>query len=925
MTKCPICKTQTQQRHPQFLYYMCPECDLWFQSSKTIFGGNGDPSMGEAERKVNSNLAKNLFTKYLKTPSRVMDIGSCYPYLSHAFQQLGCSAHGIDDSPTAPENYKNLNVSLLPKSFEDLTDEDIKLLTKDGRFKLISMIHMFERTHNPIATVQNCRKLLADDGILFIRMLDHTTDGFNEVVSPSHYTSHPFFHSLPSILEVLVQTKDQFCVAWNEILDGAGQRDLVLKPLSKKPMIWTGMIVKNEERDLPRCLNSIKDVVDGLVLVDTGSLDKTIEVVKSLWTKPLEIHTYTEASKQDETGDWKLWDFSKARNIYVDLINQIPEADYMLWMDADDELLTPTNLQRSVYLTEYEIFGINIETGGMKWVHHRMWKTRCGIKYNGRIHEYPDFGGKHGITLMDCIIRHDAAPGIGENSNQRNLRILEAEFAEEPTSRCTFYLANTHKDAGRWVEAVKYYKIRISMGEYYRDEWLFAYLYRARCERAAGLLKEAENTLLEALSKAPNWSEFWMELAYMAFDAEEWEKASGYCMEAHARTSGYTQLWREPNMYADQPLRLLSFCAENQGDRVAALSWALKAKEEIGVNDTEWNQRVTTLQGKPQLAKVASQSDIVANFLKKTTKRVKRIALHRPGAIGDIIMTLNVCELLQAKYPGYEIHYFCHPGIGKGLEPLFKAAGITAWHDFKTIGPDYEQIFNLIGYPLNDGYPEKPMKKHLLHYFAAECGLIEQDELPQLKLPVPDLGENRVRVPENYATLQVKAGWSMYKSMEPEKWEKIIAQCPNIPFIQIGGEADPRIPGANHSFLGQPLMGSVELLANAKMHLGIDSFPNHLTHILWERPDGSTYKVPGVILWGSTQWDATGYKHNTNISLGLPCQPCFFEDPRISNQARGPCINPPEQTYENPRHACMAGISVKRVVEEVQKMWSLQS
>lgn len=924
MAKCPVCSENCEFMWGQTPYWMCRNCDTWFQSPvpAATFGGSGSAAMDEGEKNINSSLATNLFVKYLnEKPGKVLDIGSCYPYFSSAFQSLGCTAYGVDASGDAPENYAKLGVNHLPKSFEDLTEEDIQKLTKDGKFKLISMVHMFERTRNPIETIRNCRKLLADDGVLYIRMLDHTTDGFNETVVPGHYTSHPFLHSLPSVMEVLVQTKDQFSIAWNEVLGGAGQRDMVLKPLLKRPMIWAGMIVKNEERDLPRCLNSIKDMVDGLVLIDTGSTDKTIEMVKALWTKPLEIQTYTGASKQDEAGDWKLWDFSKARNVYVDLIDRIPEADYLLWMDADDELLTPTNLQRSVYLNEYEIFGINIETGGMKWVHHRMWKTRCGIKYGGRIHEYPDFGGKHGITLMDCIIRHDAAPGIGENSNQRNLRILEAEFADEPTSRCAFYLANTHKDAGRWEEAVKYYKVRIGMGEHYRDEWLFAYLYRARCERAAKQLREAENTLLEALSKAPNWSEYWMELAYMAFDAQEWQKAAGYCLEANTRTSEYTQLWREPNMYTDQPLRLLSFCAENQGDRTGALAWALKAKEVIDVNDTEWNQRVMVLQGATPPAAMMTPAPAVQlaqQFMAKKGPKPK-IALNRPGAIGDIIMILQLIPSLKLKYPKHQIDFFCHPTLGNSLKSLMKSAGIEEIRDFEKLNDvkmEYDQIFNMVGYPLAEGYPEKPMRKHLLEFFADELGLqTDPENLPYLLLPRGPLPQG---APKRFATLHAQAGWSVYKNWSFKRWQEVLAQCPDIPVFQIGSATDFKIEGADHRFMGTELQTSISLMAHADMHMGVDSFTNHLTNIKWRNKG----KTPSVILWGSTQGDAAGYKHNTNISLGLECSPCFREDPKISRMSRGPCINPPGQVYENPCHACMEGISVGQVATEIQKLWA---
>ena len=91
-------------------------------------------------------------------------------------------------------------------------------------------------------------------------------------------------------------------------------------------------------------------------------------------------------------------------------------------------------------------------------------------------------------------------------------------------------------------------------------------------------------------------------------------------------------------------------------------------------------------------------------------------------------------------------------------------------------------------------------------------------------------------------------------------------------------------------------MTAVTLVANATLHIGVDSFANHLTHYCWRGDDGTLSRTRGLIVWGSTQASAAGYPHNVNISIGLPCQPCFREDPKLSRMPRGPCITPPGQT-----------------------------
>lgn len=114
--------------------------------------------------------------------------------------------------------------------------------------------------------------------------------------------------------------------------------------------IGAGLIVKNEADDLPRCLEAVREFADVVCIVDTGSTDSTMFVIGDFcvrhgWQltretvgpfppKTLILTTYLEASEQDETGDWKLWDFAKARNEYVRILD--PLVDWIMWMDADD-------------------------------------------------------------------------------------------------------------------------------------------------------------------------------------------------------------------------------------------------------------------------------------------------------------------------------------------------------------------------------------------------------------------------------------------------------------------------------------------------------------------------------------------------------------------------------------------------------------
>jgi len=917
--RCPVCTTPAPSRFGDSPYWMCPSCDCWFQSplppklyeaahEKDEHGQFAGHLMPDHDREVNRQLAAYLHREWLgAVPSKTLDVGAKYPYLAHCLRELGCDAFAMDNIDIVPEYARALAVPMLMADFEAVTDAQIREWTAIEKFGLITLIHVFEHMYDPLAALRKLRRLVADDGVLFIRLPDHRVAGFERDLTPGHYTIHPYFHAMGSMLELLVRGGDLFAIAHTSAMEGAGQRDLVLRPLARKPIVYAGLIVKNEERDLPRCLKSIEAVVDGVVIVDTGSTDATLAVATTTIGKPVHTQTYTGASRRDDRGDWKLWDFSAARNVFVAAIEQ-RGADYVLWMDADDELLTPDNLRRAFFWSEYDVFGVQIASGGTQWTHHRLWKTGLGIHFEGRCHEYPTIGSRPSLVLADSVIFHDATPGAGESANARNLRILQEEFAENPSPRIAFYLANTHRDGDRHAEAIPWYGRRIAMGPGYRDEWLFAYLYQARCQRAVGDAAAAEATLLEAVSRERGWAELWMELAYLAYEQKRYLHAIGHALQAVDAPIPDTALWREANKYTDQPCRIISWAHEHLEDRSQALAWALRARRWIGAPDADWDLRIARLSE-------ATHGGASANMR-------PRIALCRPGAIGDILMTLNLIPALRAAYPGHDIDYYCHPEIGAALMHTMRAAGVDVVGDHARLAaaePVYLRTFNLIGYPLQEGYPDQPMRRHLLRYFADELGLAV-DGLPCLRLAQPP---RPGPTPGRYATLQVQAGWSAYKNWPTTRWEAVLASCPDIPVYQIGKADEPRIAGARHEYLGTPLATAIALVANASVHLGVDSFANHLTHYEWIAGESDPpRRVPGLILWGSTQASAAGYPHNTNISLGLACQPCFREDPKVSRMARGPCINPPGQTYDQPRHACLHGIPAGRVSAELRRLWA---
>ena len=87
-----------------------------------------------------------------------------------------------------------------------------------------------------------------------------------------------------------------------------------------EPMISLCMIVKDEEKFLENCLESVKNCVDEIIVVDTGSTDRTIEIARSF-----DAHVYQHPWEND---------FSKHRNQSLSHAH----GDWIFWIDADEVL-----------------------------------------------------------------------------------------------------------------------------------------------------------------------------------------------------------------------------------------------------------------------------------------------------------------------------------------------------------------------------------------------------------------------------------------------------------------------------------------------------------------------------------------------------------------------------------------------------------
>lgn len=212
------------------------------------------------------------------------------------------------------------------------------------------------------------------------------------------------------------------------------------------------IICKDEEKKIARCINSVSNKVDEVIVVDTGSKDKTIEIVKALNAKVFEI-------------PWEN-DFSKAKNFAIEQAT----GDWIIFLDADEYIAKGSlgvlrQLIKEAHKKKKDCILCEMlnEQGGeitTSFKTNRIFKNSPKIRYKGRIHErlYKINDTLQMIEFLDQIkIMHD---GYSEevvcekNKLERNITLLLEELKNRPTSSdIYYYLMQSYIATKEWNKA----------------------------------------------------------------------------------------------------------------------------------------------------------------------------------------------------------------------------------------------------------------------------------------------------------------------------------------------------------------------------------------------------------------------------------------------------------------------------------------
>jgi len=244
------------------------------------------------------------------------------------------------------------------------------------------------------------------------------------------------------------------------------------------------MMVKNEEINLERCLNSLEElrneIENELIIIDTGSDDRTVEIAS----------TYTDKIYHHPWND----NFSEMRNISISYAN----GKWILIIDADEELLNSKELVKQLKLDneKFDAMAINLVNivrnhgeEGPQLTTTRVFRNIGVDRYEGVVHNSAIIKGL--ILKVESTLYHYGYNAddteLMEYKFQRTSRLLKQELDKNPTDiYYLFQLGSSYDMYHERKKAIEYYEIAYNLLQTNDEPEKYIYLYGAYAKVLAG-------------------------------------------------------------------------------------------------------------------------------------------------------------------------------------------------------------------------------------------------------------------------------------------------------------------------------------------------------------------------------------------------------------------------------------------------------
>ncbi len=294
-------------------------------------------------------------------------------------------------------------------------------------------------------------------------------------------------------------------------------------------MLTLSMIVKNEEKYLEGCLKSVQGIVDEILVVDTGSTDKTIEIAAKYNAK---IFHY----------DW-VNNFSDARNFAL----KKSSGDWILYLDADERLNEGSRekirelLSKAKSKTAYSCIVNSIDEAGnrpSKMNYVRLFPKKPGIKFEGAAHEQIIISLlKNGFEIIKTDIEiihlgYNISKEEIKKKAERNLILLLEDYKTKKQSYTAFQIAQSFALLDKEPDAVEYFVLSLKDEKLVKESKAVAYRYIAAYEAKKLNWQEAFYNIKLSLNEDGSQPLSYLVAAQIFYRIKNFAEADNYCRKA---------------------------------------------------------------------------------------------------------------------------------------------------------------------------------------------------------------------------------------------------------------------------------------------------------------------------------------------------------------------------------------------------------
>jgi len=332
------------------------------------------------------------------------------------------------------------------------------------------------------------------------------------------------------------------------------------------------MIVRDAEPTLARVLESVSDLCAEMIVVDTGSRDRTVEIA-------------IESGAQVHAFDW-IDDFAAARNRSFELCTK----EWILWLDADDLIAEESRKRLSKLKTDalneafdgvFMPYQYAFNARGkciLTLCRERLLRRSAGLKWKYPVHECIHVPPERAVFVHDVIVEHrPTSESRATKEHGRNLKILEKALSRgERNERNLFYYAQELRDHGRSEEAIMAYRDFLECsGRSPERYWAVR-----RIASCYGVMEQHDLALkwgLLAIEMDAERAEAYNDVGMIHYRQNRIREAIPFFSAASAVQKPQNGFFVEDCHYQWLPYDYLSTCYMSMGDYEKALECGLKA------------------------------------------------------------------------------------------------------------------------------------------------------------------------------------------------------------------------------------------------------------------------------------------------------------------------------------------------------------